>query len=284
MVQRITARKAGQLFIGSAIMLLAMGATGVSGWLNVSYGLKFNLTIAIVFGLSDAALFTIPPAATFLGRSRYLRIAFAICAVTSVWTASNSLFDGQWQRFVAVEHEAGQQDDLRDQVERLKKGLLAIDEQASVKALGGLLDATTGARRDECSEEAGGRGPECRKLEAEEREIRARKGLAERRDRLSARLDAAREALDDVKPVADVGIAEERIVITTVLALMLLEVLRHFNVAGLYLIRLALRKPRTRAKNRGPAPHPSVVGGNVVPITDLQVSRAERGMRNLTGT
>lgn len=282
MYQRTTARKLGQWASGISLMLVALTATGLSLAINVSYGLKVNTATGVIFGLSDVALAIIPPVAVALGWSRHLRVAFLICAFVSVWTAANFMAEGQWTRFASIEHKADQRDDLKERVASLKNDLARIEEQGTVKSLAERVEIKAAQAKREGNR--GYCGPKCEKLKTQEAQLRARLGLAQRRDALSADLAAARKKLASAKPPGLSQGKEIRMVVTVTIAIILLEVLRHLNGLASRMIRLAMRKPRQR-KPKAEAAEPTAAPAparpaNVIPLPE---ERARKGFKSLAG-
>jgi hypothetical protein len=286
-----TARQWGQLVTGLVLLAIALTATGLSLYINVSYGSQIGTAAAIASGLSDAALAIIPIVGVAIGWSRQLRAAFIVCALYSVWTASNYMADHYGQHFVSKQHEASEHLVLKDRTRSLQAKLDQITEQGTVKSLTGQVELKAAQAQRES--QRGGCGPKCEALKDQEAQLRARLGLAQRRDKLAADLAAARTKLANTPPVEVSGLATHAASLTkldentiaqiigaasVVFVLILIELLRHLNGPAAHMLKLATRKPRKRNQQQAPPAPPT---HNVIP---LHRERAERGLRSLTGT
>lgn len=287
-----TARQWGQLIVGICLLAIALTATALSLYINISYGAQIGTAAAVASGLSDVALAIIPVVAVAVGWSRQLRAAFIICAIYSVWTATNYMADHYGQHFVSKRHEASEHLVLKDRIASLEAKLDRITEQGTVKSLSEQVEIKAAQAKREGNR--GYCGPKCEALKTQEAQLRARLGLAKRRDELDARLTAARTKLADTPPVEVSGLAKHAAtvtewnkdalaqvinVISVIAILILVELLRHLNGPAARMLKLATRKTRQRKKQEAAPASPAPA--NVIPLHE---DRVQRGLRNLTGT
>jgi len=268
----------GQWAAGIALMLVALVAGGLSGAMNIAYGLKAGPAVAVAYGLSDAGKLLIPIVAAAIGWRAHMRLAAILTAVVSVWCAVNYLADQHGAQLLRAEHSQAVYADTADRIAELEKQLAAANEGIAYEIANG------------------GCGPNCRAHQDRAAEI-------------SAELAAAREQRAEMKPVELSGLAgwlalagvaakataaQVLAAVKTIAALAVIEVLAHMAGIAAGLIGTAYRRSRnakrkTADQPRGASPphaaataNPAILGGNVVPLPRPE-DRATRGLKNLAG-
>jgi hypothetical protein len=265
----------GQWAAGLALMLVALTAGGLSMGMNIAYGLQAGPAVAVAYGLSDAAKLLIPVVAVAIGWRAHLRLAAILAAIVSVWCAMNYLADQHGGQLLKRQHDHAVYAAAGKRIEELEARLKAAREGIAFEIANG------------------GCGPKCR-------------GHQDRADKISAELEAARDARAGMKPAELSGLAgwlalagiaakvtatQALAIVKTLAALVIVEVLAHLAGAAARLIGQAIRRRSRRrrpakrgAGNASPASSArhGAVGGNVVPLRRPE-ERASAGLKSLTG-
>jgi hypothetical protein len=165
-----------QWTIGGVLLLIALAAGIVSLVLNVSHGLNVGLAAGITFGLADIGKIAIPIVAGIIGWSMQMRSTAIVCVLVSLFCATNYYADRHGRHLIEAQHGEAVYADKAKRISELEK---------SVADLGALVTAEAADR---------GCGPNCRALQA-------------RADEATLKLQSARNARSQAKPVEASGLA-----------------------------------------------------------------------------
>jgi hypothetical protein len=165
-----------QFLIGGVLLLIALAAGIVSLVLNVSHGLNVGLAAGITFGLADIGKIAIPIVAGIIGWSMQMRSTAIVCVLVSLFCATNYYADRHGRHLIEAQHGEAVYADKAKRISELEK---------SVADLNALVTAEASDR---------GCGPNCKALQA-------------RADEATLKLQDARKARSEAKPVEASGLA-----------------------------------------------------------------------------
>jgi hypothetical protein len=161
---------------GILLFTIALVAGGLSGTMNVLYGSKTSIGVAIAYGLSDAGKIVIPVIASMIGWRFRLYLAAVLTTIVSVWCAANYLADTHGQAFLEMSH----------------KSHIVKNQQDKIKLLTQEVRVANNLIEDE--RKNGGCGPKCKEHIAD-------------RDAAKKELQAARQSIQNAEPVEVSGLA-----------------------------------------------------------------------------
>ncbi len=201
----------GQWAFGSIALSLAVTAGAVGLTLNVAHGLKTGLAVGVIFGLADASKILIPIIGGAIGWTHQLRITAAICVAVSLWAATSYYADKHGAEHANQQHGASVYHDAEARIAELQAHAASL---ASLAALEG---------------KKGGCGPNCRDLMKQASDA-------------AQKVQEARSARAQTKPVEVAANAERNSAIETGLFLALVEVLTWFSVPAMAMLGQAMKK------------------------------------------
>jgi hypothetical protein len=165
-----------QWTIGGVLLLIALAAGIVSLVLNVSHGLNVGLAAGITFGLADIGKIAIPIVAGIIGWSMQMRSTAIVCVLVSLFCATNYYADRHGRHLIEAQHGEAVYADKAKRISELEKSVADLDALVAAEA----------ADR--------GCGPNCKALQA-------------RADEATLKLQDARNARSQAKPVEASGLA-----------------------------------------------------------------------------
>jgi hypothetical protein len=247
-----------QFLIGGVLLLIALAAGIVSLVLNVSHGLNVGLAAGITFGLADIGKIAIPIVAGIIGWSMQMRSTAIVCVLVSLFCATNYYADRHGRHLIEAQHGEAVYADKAKRISELEKSVADLDALVAAEA----------ADR--------GCGPNCKALQA-------------RADEATLKLQDARKARSEAKPVEASGLAVMISMsagtkvegtarglgaVNAVLFLALLEALVWLSVPAMRALNAAAAKPVAT-----PEAKPEViatVGKNPKPAKAKKKTRAKR--------
>jgi hypothetical protein len=165
-----------QWTIGGVMLSIALAAGIVSLVLNVSHGLNVGLAAGITFGLADIGKIAIPIVAGIIGWSMQMRSTAIVCVLVSLFCATNYYADRHGRHLIEAQHGEAVYSDKAKRISELEKSIADLDALVVAEA----------ADR--------GCGPNCKALQA-------------RADEATLKLQDARKARSEAKPVEASGLA-----------------------------------------------------------------------------